>query len=356
MWKRMRAGAVGCLLAMIGSVPVMGQPTAAPASADKPVQLAIAHWVPPAHALHKSLVAWIKSLNAESGGSLTARIYPAEQLGKAVDHYDMARYGLADITLVNPGYQPGRFPILAAGELPFISSDAKQASGAIDAWYRKYAAEEMPDVHYCMLFIHDPGTFHSRRKILVPADIKGMKIRPANATIGAWVRLMGGSNVQASAPAARDLMEHGVADAITNPWGSTILFGIDHVAHQHLDGGGFYGSIQMWVMNKAKYEALSPNQKKAIDDHCTTEWAIKFVSPWVDFEHDGRALMAAEPGHVLNKITPAQLKLWQDSALPLKQRWADRIRARHLGDPDQIYGELQASLAKFGASYKGVLP
>src|SRR6266852_7185774 len=48
------------------------------------------------------------------------KVYPAQQLGKAFDHYDMARDGIADVTYVNPGYQPGRFPIIAAGELPFL--------------------------------------------------------------------------------------------------------------------------------------------------------------------------------------------------------------------------------------------
>ena len=50
----------------------------------------------------------------------STRSIPSQQLGKAFDHYDMARDGIADLTYVNPGYQPGRFPIIAAGELPFL--------------------------------------------------------------------------------------------------------------------------------------------------------------------------------------------------------------------------------------------
>ncbi len=53
----------------------------------------------------------------------------------------MARDGIADLTYINPGYQPGRFPIIGAGELPFLISNAKGGSQAIDAWYRKYAAQ-----------------------------------------------------------------------------------------------------------------------------------------------------------------------------------------------------------------------
>src|SRR5450432_2283249 len=74
-----------------------------------------------------------------SGGTIKISVFPSEQLGKAFDHYDMARDGIADITYVNPGYQPGRFPIIGAGELPFLMSEAKGGTMALDAWYRKYA-------------------------------------------------------------------------------------------------------------------------------------------------------------------------------------------------------------------------
>ena len=91
-----------------------------------------------------------------SGGTIKSTLFPSEQLGKAMDHYDMARDGIADFAYVNPGYQPGRFPIIAAGELPFLMANAKGGSAALDAWYRKYAPTEMKDVHFCFAFVLDP--------------------------------------------------------------------------------------------------------------------------------------------------------------------------------------------------------
>ena len=44
-----------------------------------------------------------------------------------------------------------------------------------------------------------------------------------------------------------------------------------------------------------------------IDQHCTTEWAVRFAGPWADFEHAGLAKIKAEPGQVLTELTPAQL-------------------------------------------------
>jgi len=98
-------------------------------------------------------------------------------------------------------------------------SDAKGGSMALDAWYRKYAEKEMKDVKFCLGFIHSPSSFHSRtKKIVVPDDVKGMKIRPAHATMANYVTSLGGTNVQSSAPEVRDIIERGVADAVTFPW------------------------------------------------------------------------------------------------------------------------------------------
>ncbi len=53
---------------------------------------------------------------------------------------------------------------------------------------------------------------------------------------------------------------------------------------------------------------MSPAQRTVIDDHCTTEWAEKVASPWADFEHAGRAKLAAEPGHEVYTLTPEQTR------------------------------------------------
>ena len=198
--------------------------------------LKFSHWVPPTHPMHAAAVAWAESIEKASNGTIKITIFPAQQLGKAFDHYNMARDGIADISHVNPGYEPGRFPIIGAVELPFIFSNAKEGSAALDAWYRRYADREMKDVRYCLAFAHDPGTLHfTKKKVVTPADMSGLKVRPPNAVIASWMTLLGATNVQASAPEIRDVLEKGVADAAGSPWGSMLLFGIDKVTKYHID-------------------------------------------------------------------------------------------------------------------------
>ena len=75
------------------------------AAQDKAVELKFAHWLPAQHALAKTgFEPWAKSVEAASKGSIKVAVFPAQQLGKAPDHYDMARDGIADMTWVNPGY------------------------------------------------------------------------------------------------------------------------------------------------------------------------------------------------------------------------------------------------------------
>jgi TRAP-type C4-dicarboxylate transport system substrate-binding protein len=261
----------------------------------------------------------------------------------------MARDGIADLTYVNPGYQPGRFPIIAVGQIPFTFADAKKGTAALDAWYRKLAATEMKDTHFCFAFIHDPGAYHGRKKVTVPDDIKGMKIRPAQSTIGQMVTMLGGTNVQASAPEARDVLERGVADGITFPWGSMFLFGLDKVTKYHMDVP-LYSTVFTYSMNKAKYEAMSAAQKKVIDDHCTGEWAVKLTSPWHDFEAAGRDKMKAAAGHEVYPLTPDQLKQWKASVEPLQKAWADAVKKAG-ADPEAIYKDFEATVAKYGAGF-----
>jgi len=335
---------------MLGLMGAAAIGWALPAAAqDKPVELRFSIWAPPAHPLVPSTKAWAEDIAKESNGSIKVTIFPSEQLGKAFDHYDMARDGIADITYVNPGYQPGRFPVIAAGQLPFMFADAKKGTAALDAWYRKYAGQEMKDTHFCFAFMHDPGAFHGRKKVVAPEDIKGMKIRPPQSTIAQMVTMLGGTNVQASAPEARDVLERGVADAIFFPWGSVFLFGLDKVTKYHMDLP-LYSSAFTYSMNKAKYDSLSPAQKKVIDDHCTTDWAVKLSSPWTEFEAAGRDKMKNMAGHEVYELTPDQVKAWKIAVQPLQKQWADAV-TKAGGNADEIYKALEASVAQYKAGF-----
>ena len=317
-------------------------------AADAPVDLRFSFWVPPAHPLVVATKAWADDIAKQSNGALAVSIFPSEQLGKAFDHYDMTRDGIVDMAYINPGYQPGRFPVIAIGEIPFTFGDARKGTQALDTWYRSYAAQEMKDTHFCLAFIHDPGTLHTKTKITEPTELKGLKVRPAQGTIGQIVKQLGGTNVQASAPEAREALDRGVADAITFPWGSLYLFGIDKAVKHHIDAP-LYTTVFTYNINKDKYDALSPAQRAVLDAHCTTEWAVKLAGAWGDFEAAGRERARADPSHHFYKLTPEELAAWKDAIKPLQVKWAASAQALGI-DPTVAREKLDAEIAKDGAA------
>lgn len=307
------------------------------------VELRLAHWLPPTHPVQTlGIDPWIESIRKASDGRIDVTVFPASQLGAAPDHYDMARDGIADITYTNPGYQAGRFPIYSLAEIPFHATNSKQGAKALHEWYEKYALTEMSDVVFCLINPHDPGTIHSKAPIRVPEDIRGKNIRPAHATMARFVNLLGGASVQVPAPEAREAIAKGTADAITFPWNSIYIFGIDSETKYHLDMP-FYLSSQMLLINKGTYEGMSEANRKVIDDHCTSDWSEKFSTGWADNEYSGRQKMIDSGQHTLYEPTDAEVQLWRDAAAPLVDAWKADVKAKG-ADPEAIYAEYIESL------------
>jgi TRAP-type C4-dicarboxylate transport system substrate-binding protein len=118
----------------------------------------------------------------------------------------------------------------------------------------------MKDVKFCFAHLH-VGTLHSKKPITEPAQIRGMKVRSSNGTNAAFMSLLGGTNVQVSAPEARDALDKGMADAISFPWDSIVSFGIDKAVKFHTDMR-LYASDFVWLMNRGWYDKLSAARRR----------------------------------------------------------------------------------------------
>ena len=208
----------------------------------------------------------------------------------------------------------------------------------------------MKEVKYCFSFTYDPARLHTRsKKIVVPGDLKGAKVRPSHGTFAAWMVSLGATNVQAGPAETRDLVDKGVVDTLTSPWGSMLLFGLEKVTKYSLDLPVTTSTFQ-WIVNPKTYNDMSAAQKKVIDDHCTSDWAAKFAGPWIDYEADGVIKLKAVPNREIYSITAQQTEEWKQSAQFLYKQWADDVRKAG-GDPDAIMKELQTALVQFNAGF-----
>src|SRR5262249_61196137 len=65
-------------------------------------------------------------------------------------------------------------------------------------------------------------------------------------------------------------------------------------------------------------------QQKAVDEHCTTEWALRVAAPWADYERAGVAKLQGDTasGREVYTITDAQLDEWRKAGEPVVKVWA----------------------------------
>ena len=110
-----------------------------------------------------------------------------------------------------------------------------------------------------------------------------------------------GAGIEADAFVER-LLERGVADAITFPWGSIGLFGIDKVVSYHMDVP-LYVTPFVWAMNQAKYDSLPPDLKQVIAAEDGSEALVERIREAADAS---RAAQREDPdGHTRTGVLAA---------------------------------------------------
>jgi TRAP-type transport system periplasmic protein len=311
-------------------------------------ELQISTWLPPTHSLHKQMEEWAKEIEAETNGSLDVNIYPSSQMGAAQDHFDMVRDGIVEMSIAAPTLSTGRFPIWSLVEIPFTFANTTSGARAFHEWYLEYAEQEMPEVMLCMTTVHHPGALNfNKPDIRVPADMKGLRMRPSGATTSEWMVGMGATVVPSSLPEVKELADRGAIDGVALPW-DMVLFGIHTPMPYHIDEP-FYVGAQAWIINKDFYNGLTDVEKAAIDKRCGPEWSEKLSGVWYENMRGFRQQLLDDSSQHIYQLTDEERDLWIESARPVADRAFEAVARRGFSDGAGIFDKLKAKLKEHDA-------
>ena len=165
------------------------------------VTLIISSWAPPSHGMNATMFPkLIKMMEEATEGRVTAKI--KYKLGSPPAQFDLIQDGVADITWIFHGYNPGRYVATKIIELPGYSGSAKAASIAYWKAQEKYfaAANEHKGVKLIGLMTHGPGQLHSARKVTNLDQINGMKLRLGGGVSGDVGDALGATGIRVPAP------------------------------------------------------------------------------------------------------------------------------------------------------------
>ena len=316
-WKSILSGAA--LLAASAAIPT---------SVSAETTLTLSNWLPPSHPIVTDMITpWAEQIEEATNGDVKVRIL-AKPLGSPPAHFDIARDGLADITFGVHGYQPGRFTLTQAAEMPFLGSSAEAVSVAYWRVYEKYAMEanEHDGVKLLGLFTHGPGTMMSTGEPIDEiADLQGMKIRVGGGIVNAMSKELGVVGLLKPAPEVYEILSRGVADGVFFPMESLRAFKLEGIVKNITEfPGGFYNTSFFLVMNSDAFDGLSDEQKAAIEGVSGEAFARMAGQAWDAADTQGRA-KAAEAGVNVFEAPEQLLADVSASIAPVESGWVDTV-------------------------------
>lgn len=309
--------------------------------------LTMANWLPPSHPLVKNLMApYAKKIAEVTNGSVTVNILNAP-LGSPAAHFDFAVNGIADITFGVQGYTPGRFKTTNLVELPFLGNNAESVSVA---YWRTYEAMlkkagEYDQVKVLGLFSHGPGLVFTKGKDLTKTDaLDGVKLRVGGGIVHEVVSALGGIPVEGPSSKSYELLSQGVANGILFPYESVAFFKLIPLLDQALVvPGGLYNTSFYIVMNKNKWNSLTPEQQQAIDKVSGEALARMAGKMWDKADAEGLAAMEGKIKQV--PATKEQMQVLKEKLQPVIDAKLKEVAETGV-NAEAAYNYLQTEIAR----------
>lgn len=284
------------------------------------------NWLPPQHSqLVGTMLPWAESVAAATEGRVTIQLTDAT-LGAPPRQYDLVVDGIADIAFGVTGYTPGRFKLPPMAELPLVGQSGEARSVGLWRAYEEYFAEadEFRDVQLLGLYAHGAGqilTSRSAGPVTSLEQYAGKKFRVGGGIIQDINPALGGVNVAAPANEVYEILSQGIADGTLLPIEAYPSFNLSGVIRHATEvPGGFYSSVWFAVMNKERFESLSPEDQEAIMSVSGMELARLGGKAFDDADTAARSVMEADGVEFLT-ADDAFAEALRERAGPIEQQW-----------------------------------
>jgi TRAP-type C4-dicarboxylate transport system substrate-binding protein len=286
--------------------------TPAPVKAE-PVTLTYANFPPASTFPCIQMERWAKEVEKRTNGQVKINTFPGGTLLPAKNIFDGVIAGTADIGNFAMSYQPGRFPVSEAVDLPLGLPSARVASLVLYDVIDKYKPAEFEKVKILTLFTCPPANFMTSKPVRTLKDLKGMELRVSGTGADA-VKYMGGIPIAMPQSETPEAIQKGIVKGVVSSL--EVLKDMNYAAYCPFatDTKLFIVSFAV-VMNKDKWNALPADVKKVMDDLRVeqAEWTGKYVDDHVaealawskeKYKHEVIQLPAADKAEIRKLVKP----------------------------------------------------
>jgi TRAP-type transport system periplasmic protein len=286
----------------------------------KPITIRMGGYGPPTTSFSKGLKLIGDSLIAAFGDRVDVKyVWNIMDFGyRAEEILWLVEDGVLTLGYQSSSYLTDRVPELGFVDLPFLFQTRDQARAAMDgALGRFLAAKIEARVNYRILGWYENGfrqISNRLRRVQVPADLKGMRIRVLPSEVQARTfELLGAVPVRCDLTEAIAGIKAGTLDAQENPFANTVTYGVHKFHHFHTVTNHFYisrpiflhrPSFEAWpadlqsVMREAVARAVAFQRELAIAEDRDARTAIEAAGCEIT------QLTAEEHGQFRAAVTP----------------------------------------------------
>jgi len=235
------------------------------AASAQEVTLKAAVFVPPSTTYGIPFKRFVDHVNETGKGVLQIRVVGGPEAVPADGQAQAVRSGVLDIASIPPTYYKSAMVEGDAQTLSDMSVAEQRKSGAY-AMLNQIAAERMNSLYLTTYGMGVPFHLYVAKDMPIskPEDLKGLRFR-GQPNYSAIFKNYGIAGVNIAPPEVYTALERGVVQGYGWPLWGINDFGWDKLTRMRIDPG-FYNVVVNILMNKSRYDALTPAQGKVIDD------------------------------------------------------------------------------------------
>ncbi|MFQ3620820.1 MAG: TRAP transporter substrate-binding protein [Spirochaetales bacterium] len=211
---------VWVLLILIQSLPAGGKTELTADKKEKAYILKYGHGAQEAHPAHVAGVRFAELINQRTKGKVEVQLYPDRQLGEERDMVEGLQIGTVDVAVISTGPLGSFVPEIGVVDLPFLFSSDEHAYKVLDGDIGQFILTQFEPKGILGISFWENGWRHltTKRKVLRPEDLRGMKIRTMQNRVhmAAFVSL-GASPVPMVWGNVSTALQQGIIDGQENP-------------------------------------------------------------------------------------------------------------------------------------------
>lgn len=243
----------------------------------EPLKLRLSVESTPGASTQHMLASFRDALKAEMGDDVQIEYFDSGTLGDEIVHMQQVRTGQLDVIPIGSDavQLDKKFAVF---DIPFLFSSREQVSAVLDGDIGKELDMSFQEnAGLKVLGYGEIGFRHitnNARPIVVPDDLKGVKLRtPGSQTRILSFQMLGATPIKMNMGEIYLALQQGVIDGQENPFGNIVKNSWYEVQKYISLSRHVYTPIT-FVMNKKRYDSLTPAQRAKVDAAAKTAVAM----------------------------------------------------------------------------------